>query len=236
MGCLILAKDGFMRIPWLLAGGLTTLMLRTHTVLAEEAKPASLSLQFSGLKWQESSSKEDGADATTKATQTLTADLVDGTLWLTFDERWNFYLYPFQDANALLSIGYMLREDLEIGVDLGLNSTKVTDPDAEVKSDIFGAFATWIVPVSSYALEIGAVYDLLTLKVKEADAVTGDMTTSNTTGSYMKVSSTLVIPLAKNAQYIGGVWYATDDSKTAGVKTKQSQLGLLLAGIRITLD
>lgn len=225
-----------MLIPWLVVSGLATFMFQTHAALADEARPASLSLQFSGLKWQESHSKEDGTDGTIKATQQLTADLVDATLWLTFDGRWNFYLYPFQDANALLSLGYMLRDDLEIGIDLGLNSTKVTNPDAEVKSDIFGVFGTWSVPVSSFMLENVAVYDLLTLKVKETDPVSGAMTSSKTTGSYMKISSTVVLPLAKNAQYLGGVWYATDDSKTAGIKLKKSQFGLLLAGIRITVD
>lgn len=116
-----------------------------------EAVPASLSLQFTGLKWAQSSSKYSDEDITRKSTSLMTGDLVDAVVYATIG-KWNVYFYPFQDINALVSLSYMVRDDLEVGVDLGLNSSKLKEPKSEFSSDLFGAFVTWGVGFEGFSL------------------------------------------------------------------------------------
>lgn len=207
--------------------------------MAAESEPAaaSLSMQFTGLRWAQSQTKYSDEDSKREITTLTSGDLVDSLLWATVDKV-NLYFYPFQDSNALLSIGYMIRDDLELGIDLGLNASKVKNPKSELSSDLFGAFATWIVPVGDYALENVGILDFTRTESTETNTTTGEEEKIKVTGSFFKVSSSIVIPIAKNAWYMGGVWWAAENGKNhSDDSTKKStQFGINLAGIRITID
>ncbi|WP_141731600.1 hypothetical protein [Oligoflexus tunisiensis] len=198
---------------------------------------ASYSLQFSGLKWAQSKTKYSDEATSRDATSLMTGDLVDASVWASIG-KWNVYFYPFQDVNALASVSYMLRDDLEIGIDLGLNATRVKEPKNEVSSDLYGIFTTWSVPFESFILENLAVLDMTRVETTSFNSTTGEDESTKVTGSYLKLSSTIVVPLAKNAAYLAGVWWASESGKNDGTDTtrKSSQFGLTLAGLRLTLD
>ncbi len=211
----------------------------TSTAWAEEKDEpgASFSLQFSGLRWAKSKSKASDEETSRDLTTLMTGDLVDSSVWATVG-KFNLYFYPFQDVNSLVSLGYMLRDDLEIGVDLGLNSSKLKDPKSELSSDLFGAFATWSVPFDACVLESFAVFDLVKSESTEINSTTGEEETTKLTGNFLKISSSVVIPLAKNASYLAGVWWAAENGKNHAddTTTKSTQFGLTLAAFRITID
>jgi hypothetical protein len=58
------------------------------------------------------------------------------------------------------------------------------------------------------------------------------------TGNFLKLSSNIVVPIAKNAWYMAGVWWASENGKNQSTDTtkKSTQFGLTLAGLRLTID
>lgn len=215
-----------------------SILLTTGSMAAEnEPIAASLSLQFSGLRWAQSQTKYSDEGTKREITTLNSGDLVDSLIWATVDKV-NLYFYPFQDSNALLSLGYMIRDDLELGVDLGLNASKVKDPKSELSSDLFGAFATWIVPAGDYTLENVGILDFTRSESTELNTTTGEEENIKVTGSFFKVSSSIIIPIAKNAWYMGGVWWAAENGKNhSDDSTKKStQFGINLAGLRMTIE
>ncbi|MDQ3231307.1 MAG: hypothetical protein M3Q07_05750, partial [Pseudobdellovibrionaceae bacterium] len=167
----------------------------------------------------------------------MTGDLVDAFVYATIGKL-NLYFYPFQDVNSLVSVSYMVRDDLEVGVDLGLNANRIKEPKSELSSDLFGAFVTWYVPVGSYSLENMALVDFTRVESTDLNSLTNEEETSKHTGSYMKISSTIIVPISKNAFYFAGIWVAAERGKdhTSDVTKKSSQFGLTLAGLRLTVD
>ncbi len=203
----------------------------------KEEPGASFSFQFSGLRWAKSKSKASDEDTNRELTTLMTGDLIDSSVWATVG-KFNLYFYPFQDVNSLVSLGYMLRDDLEIGVDLGLNSSKWKDPKSELSSDLFGVFATWSVPFDGYVLENFAVLDVVKSESTEINSTTTEEETTKITGNFLKISSSVVIPLAKNASYLAGLWWAAENGKNHAddTTTKSTQFGLTLAAFRLTID
>lgn len=209
------------------------------TAWAEEKEEASasFSVQFSGLRWAQSKTKYSDEDSKREMTTLMTGDLVDSLVWATVG-KFNLYFYPFQDINSLVSLGYMIRDDLEVGVDLGLNSSKMKDPKSELSSDLFGAFVTWSVPFDGYILENFAVLDVTRSEATEINSTTNEEETTKITGNFFKISSSVVVPIAKNASYMAGVWWAAENGKNQAtdVTKKSTQFGLTLAGLRLTIE
>jgi len=216
---------------------LSVLLTGSSMAAENDTIPASLSLQFTGLRWAQSETKYNPEPGKRDLTKLTSGDLVDSLLWATVDKV-NLYFYPFQDTNALLSIGYMVRDDLEVGIDLGLNASKVKVPKSELSSDLFGAFTSWIVPVGDSALENIGILDFTRSKSTEMNTTTGEDQSITVTGDFFKVSSSIVIPIAKNAWYTGGVWWAVENGKNHADKTtkKSTQFGINLVGLRITIE
>lgn len=226
-------KSGFYFVSALLIGSSMPMALAEE----KEETAASFSFQFSGLRWAQSNTKYSDEDSKREATTLMTGDLVDSLVWATVG-RFNLYFYPFQDINSLVSLGYMIRDDLEIGVDLGLNSSKIKDPKSELSSDLFGAFVTWSVPIQSFVLENFAVFDVTRSESTEINSTTNEEETTKITGSFFKISSTVIVPIAKNASYMAGVWWAAENGKNHAADTtkKSTQFGLTLAGLRLTIE
>jgi hypothetical protein len=202
-----------------------------------ESTPASFSLQFSGLRWSQSGTKYSDETSKREVSSLMTGDLVDSLVWATIGKV-NLYFYPFQDVNSLVSLSYMVRDDLELGVDLGLNANKTKEPKSELSSDLLGAFVTWSVPVEDYVLEHFAVLDVTRTEATEINSSTNEEETNKVTGNFFKISSSIVIPIAKNAYYMAGVWWAAENGKNHATDTTRTstQFGLTLAGLRLTVD
>jgi hypothetical protein len=202
-----------------------------------ESPGASFSLQFTGLRWDQSRTKYSDESKAWDSIHLKTGDLVDAVVWATIG-RLNVYFYPFLDSNALVSVGYMLREDLEIGFDLGVNATRIEEPKTEMSSDLMGAFITWSLPFEYHILENYAVFDFTRGETTNVDTSTQEEETRKQSGSYFKVSSTVIVPLAKNVWYMTGLWWAAENGKdhTTRVTKKSSQFGLTVAGLRLTVD
>jgi hypothetical protein len=204
----------------------------------DSASPgASFSLQFTGLRWDQSRTKYSDEAKARESTHIKTGDLADSVVWATID-RLNVYFYPFQDSNALVSVGYMLRDDLELGLDLGVNATRVEDPKTEMSSNLMGAFVTWSLPFASQILENYAVFNFMTAEATDVNTSTQEEETRKQSGSSFKASSTVIIPLARNVWYMTGIWWATEKGKDHGtqVTRSSSQFGVTLAGLRLTVD
>jgi hypothetical protein len=213
-------------------------LVATGSFAAEnEPIAASLSLQFTGLRWALSDTKYSDEADKREITTLTSGDLVDSLIWATINKV-NIYFYPFQDSNALLSIGYMVRDDLEIGLDLGVNTSKVKNPKSELSSDLLGIFSTWIVPVGDYALENVGIFDVTSAKSTEINGTTGEEDSVKVTGTFFKLSSSIVIPIAKNAWYMGGLWWASENGKNMSADTtkKSTQFGVNVAGLRMTIE
>ena len=210
--------------------------------LADEgSSPATFSFQYSGLKWSASTNKTSpangAAESERKISSLLTSDLADSMVFATID-KFNIYFYPFLDGNALASISYMVRPDLELGIDIGLNATKVDSPKFNRNDSIYGAFATWSVPVDTMHLENMLIVDRSSRKITDLNPSTNIESTEESSSLFIKGSTLLVVPLAKNASYLGGVWIASSSAtdKTNDIKSTSHQYGLVLAGFRITLE
>jgi|GEM_PF-3543759 len=207
----------------------------------KEATPATFTFQYSGLRWTANTTKstdQNGEKTEQKSTSLMTADLAHSMVYMTIGDKLKLYFYPFQDGNALVSAGYMLRDDLEVGLDLGLNSTRIDQPKGISQASLFGGFATWAVPFPTFVLENSIILDSSSFKTLTTNSLTGDEETSEFSGAFLKVGATAVVPIAKNASYLAGVWFAMDHSKNNSVAAKRSssQFGITLAGLRITLD
>lgn len=215
-----------------------SLLVATGSFAAEnEPIAASLSLQFTALRWAQSDTKYSDEATKREITTLNSGDLVDSLIWATIDKV-NLYFYPFQDSNALLSIGYMVRDDLEIGLDLGVNTSQVKNPKSELSSNLLGVFATWIVPVGDYALENVGIFDVTSSKSTEVNTTTGEEDSIKVNGTFFKLSSSIVIPIAKNAWYMGGVWWASENGENMSADTtkKSTQFGINVAGLRMTIE
>jgi hypothetical protein len=206
-----------------------------------EANPATFTFQYSGLRWTTNTTKstdQNGEETEQKSTSLLTADLVNSMVYMTIDGKLKLYFYPFQDGNALVSAGYKVRDDLEVGLDLGINSTRIDQPKSTSQASLFGGFATWSVAFPTFVLENGIVLDSSSFKTLNTNGITGEEETSEFSGAFLKVGFTAVVPIAKNAAYFTGAWFAMDHSKNKAVDAKlsSSQFGITLAGLRITLN
>lgn len=205
----------------------------------KEEEKASLSVQFSALKWSSTKTKEteSGTESEQQGTSLITGDLVDSTLYLTTG-KWNFYLYPFQDSNALVSGSYMVLDNLELGLDFGIQSQKVDKPKTEDRSTLFGFFATHFLAIGDNTLESGAVIDATSFRSTSTNPNTNEESTAESSGIFIKLSANYVVPLSKNLWYYGGAWVALQNEKpkSGDDKTATSQFGLTFAGIRSTVN
>jgi hypothetical protein len=125
-----------------------------------------------------------------------------------------------------------------VGVDLGLNANKFKNPNSEISSDLFGIYGFWTVPFENNFLENSAVLDVTRTESNGMNSTTNEEETTKETGSFLKISSTMLFPIAKNAWYMTGVWWAAENGKnhTADTSRKSTQIGITLAGFRITME
>ena len=204
-------------------------------VYADEA-PATVSLQFSGIKYvhTDKTSKFGGSEAKSKTQTYATSDLVDASLWVTVD-KFNFYVYPFQDASALFSASYMVRDNFEWGFDFGYNSSKEDSPKNKSDRNIYGTFGTYYCNAGPISLENTLIFDL-TKSSTLTTAETGAESEDSLKGNFFKAAVVGLYPLTKNAWYFAGINYSIQNDKDNNGRTEEfHQASVTLAGLRVTL-
>lgn len=196
---------------------------------------ASLFLQFSGLKW--SSTDSDVTDsAGTKTSSTTdglsTLALGDALVWVTIDKV-NLYFNPFGGAKVL-NVGYMFTEALEIGLDLGINTSKNDKSKAESTDNLYGIFGTWYQPAGPGTLEASLFIDMINQETKTPGP--SGVATAKADGTQIKAQAVYLYPLAKNAWYEGALAYTMRNLEGDGEeKDEASVIDVTLAGIRVEL-
>lgn len=218
---------------------LAGLLLASVSVAASAAElsPASLSFQFSGIKYTTTtiSSEAGGREESNRAASIVTSDLVDASIWAKVDD-FNLYVYPFQDSNAFVSLGYMVNPAFEIGLDLGYNKTKEQEPSLELSRHIFGMFGTYYVPLQSVTLENTLLCDISRGRSVTLSNTTGEEQEIEQKGYFIKATVAAFYPLGKNAWYMASMWFSTQNQHDNQDQSKKfRQFALTPLGFRITL-
>lgn len=185
-----------------------------------------------------SSKDESDAEVDTQASSLETAQLAGAYVSLMMD-KCMLYFYPFADLKYV-SASYMLGESAEIGVDFGINSSKLDKPKSESSSTQVGFFAGYFAPLVKDKIN-GEYYAFFSQTSTTAtdEVLTGTTLAeqkSDTIGTSIKVTAEAVVTLAKNVSYVGGLSYAINAAKDNEAKSSSSsnQLGIRLAAIRMT--
>ncbi|MCX6127667.1 MAG: hypothetical protein NTX25_01220 [Proteobacteria bacterium] len=225
-----------LKLPILLA----SLSLSQFARAEDENPPATLTFQYSGLKWNTVTTKTSpaiGAEVERKTTSLLSSDLADAAVYASMN-KFNVYFYPFLDSNALVSLSYMVQSDLELGFDLGVSHIKVNGSSNELSDSLFGIFAIWSKPISTMTLENSLTLDATSSKSVSFNEITQQESKTQISGKLIKAMSIVLVPLSRNASYFGGLWLGVENKKdsTDGEKTAKTQFGITLAGLRISLE
>ncbi len=226
---------------------LAALWLGTGVARAEEAgEAATLSVQVPGFIYgsAESKSKADAEGA--KEEKTTVSGLSTSSLGSAFAYitagKWIFYLYPFNDASNELGAGYMVKDNLEVGLGYGLNSTstKVGDLKTELSTNVLSPYLTFYTKLGPYDSE-----HILTLRLeqgsgkalKEGSDTDLIKTTASSTG--LRYDLNLLQPLAKNFWLLHGLTINSESGeiKTGDEKTTESATAwsINLIGLRVTI-
>jgi hypothetical protein len=203
---------------------------------------ATVTFNLPGLTYSSTNneSKPDGGDAVKqKGTDMVTGDLGDSYVQFTFGNC-AMYFYPYNNLKVV-SFGYMVTDMVEVGIDLGLNSSKVDKPKTESTDNTFGVYAFAYPKLGNLDSEAGLTIDqgTETGKKTEVDA-TGKETEVKTNVAKMetKLAANVIVPIRKNLQYVGGLFYkmSSENDKEAKIKNSTSGFGVNLLTMRATLD
>jgi len=204
------------------------------------AGKGTVTFSFPVLDYTSTESKvkpDGGAEAKETTTKLETAELsaayVQGTLG-----NLNFYFYPFTPAKVV-SGSYLIDDKFEIGLNLGLNSTKAKEADTSSDDTLVGGFFYFYPELGPTTGEFGLNIDSVSSKSESIDAsgATPTAVKTNDSGTKIKLIAN-VVPMSKNFYYAGGLWYGIDSSehKESKAKTTDNRLGLNLATLRFMLD
>lgn len=186
-----------------------------------------------------SESKPDGGtSAKAKADSVSTGDMANAYVSIGFGNC-VFYYYFLSDLKAI-SLGYMVTPIIEVGVDFGMNNSKTDKPKNEDNSTLFGVYGYVYPKLGTMDSEFGLIIDSLSEKGTETTDVAGTPTEvkSNSSSMQTKLVANVLLPIRKNLNYVGGIWYQMNsaEDKEAKVKKSESGFGVNLATMRITLD
>ncbi|WP_141730755.1 hypothetical protein [Oligoflexus tunisiensis] len=198
---------------------LASAIAQAQSQVPTKPRPARFSLQLPVLKYTTSTVEANGASE--KVNELTTQALDDGFIGITHGKI-GLYIFPFDDGNHFVSIGYMITNDIELGADIGLNQTASSD------STLFGGWGVYYTSWGSLDLEHGASFSLSSRTDKNPP--NPDSKSSETS---IKISETIVYPLARNLRYFGGAFIRNKSGEANGAKTSAFQIGFILAGLRI---
>ncbi len=212
---------------------------------AASAADATLTLNLPALSYSttETKVKPDGGTEAKETTSGLaTADLSQSYASVQFGS-FLFYAYPFVDSK-MVSLSYAVSEMIEVGLNLGLSSTKLKEAKTDSNKNLVGIFA-WVYPkLGAVNAEAGLSIDQSTETGKSTTSVTVGTTTTtaeaktNMSTLDVKLVANILVPLAKNLNYTAGFWYLMSNmnDKENKVKSTDGGFGLNIASLRLTLN
>lgn len=209
----------------------------------EAASSTTFTIEMPALKYSVKSdkTKPDGGSETTAKTNSLsTVPLSDAYIAATINGKVQAYFYPFTDSK-MLTLGYMVTDSLELGIDLGLNSKKVDKPKDESTNNTYGAYAWYYLPVSANTMEFFGILDKTngqTVQTVTATSGATSETKTRTEGLSLKIGAQFVHPITKNFHYVGGISYsfANSEEKESKVKTTTGDFSIKIASVRMIFN
>lgn len=191
------------------------------------------------LTYSSSTTKTDvGGTSTDEKTTEVATYPGDLTVLLGFN-NWAVYLYPGQEGRAI-GAGYMVMPELEVGVNLGVNSKNIDKPKTETADNNYGIYGIYYLNMGKPSLEIGLNIDSISSNEKAdetEDGVDNAVDTLKTSGMSYGLNVDYILPVAGAFSYFAGLNYSlsnTKDTTTAGTdeKVTDSSLAVTLAGAR----
>ena len=225
-----------MKLSALIINILTAIFLVPTAVSAE----TSFILQLPILDYSETSTtitSNESSGISSKSSSLETAQLENSYLSIGMDS-FVLYFYPFADL-GYVSASYVFNETIEVGIDVGLNSSKFDNSENKSSSTLFGLFAGYFSPLFRENIT-GEYYLFLSQSsVKETSIETVEtnekIQKSDSVQSSFKLTTDAVISLTKNVSYVAGVSFfiSRDKEKESNDATKTSQIGFRFASIRV---
>lgn len=196
------------------------------------------------LSWSQinSETKPDVGD-TVKAKEDKMVTMPDSLELALLLGKVNVYLYPTQEGYPV-GVGFQAMKELEVGLMLAMNSTKVDKPKREQSSNVYGLWALYALKLGANSLEMELPIAMTSGSDKSTPAATADdptpeETKSTTSGTIIAPSVTFVLPLNKNVSWMAGLNYTMDNSEEkvgeAKQKISKSGLGINLTTFRVNL-
>jgi hypothetical protein len=206
--------------------------------LAKEDSGAVILIHFSLLDYGISSQKTtlDGSSTNQKISNIVTVDMEKA--WLSLEHNKTLiYFYPWANTKQI-SIGRLLSDSFEAGLDLGINSNKQDNPKSESSALTFGVYGYYYPTIFDLDTELGIFLDHTSELQINVDAETQKETKSKKNSLLASVLINAIIPLAKNLNYVFGLSYEMTSAKeTESVtKTSSSVLKFNLASLRLQLN
>ncbi|MCX6108691.1 MAG: hypothetical protein NTZ90_03700 [Proteobacteria bacterium] len=227
---------------WIVAGVMAGLS-GSYTALAEDEASFTFHLPVLNYSSASSSAKNSSSSPSTKTTKTTSTSKTNDLSGSYLEASWgkaNLYVYPF-NASSIVSPSYMVKDNLELGLDLGLNSLSINKPKETANTNVYGVWGIYYVNVSkALVIENGLNLDYTSKSGKKtvtsSAGVNSDVKTNDNTLA-VKVTINAVVPLAKNVNYLGGISYEMDqeDDKEGKIKTDTGIFSVNLATVRLIL-
>lgn len=142
------------------------------------------------------------------------------------------YLYPFADANRNFSLGYMVTDKLELGLDVARKKFNNKTSDAKGNESTLGGWVAWYDSIGQVGVETVVTYDTSWSNSETTDAATGIVSSLSSRETFLKPCVQFVFPIAKNASYFNGVGYSVVKNESAAGRRTTSTVNLILAGLR----
>ena len=224
---------------------LLSFLLFGHILCAAESN-TNYTLELSAIKYSSGDSKSTpdvGDSEKTKTTTIKTGDLSDSYISASVDSKYLLYVYPFA-AGTSISAGYMINDAIEVGLDLGINTSKSTTggKDTVEDSNLYGIYVTSYFPImGDKVIELAGVVDFTSGKTKSYQADTqGNPVEHKTEVSsiFYKLGVNYVHPVSKNFQLLCGIAYSMTSSneKVASLKTNNGDFTVKLASVRMIFN
>lgn len=197
------------------------------------AENAKFQMDQGVFKWTQTSSEKKPDGGTTEKKKTDAFETMPNSLKL--KATWNnmaFYLYPTKDS-APFGLGYFVMPELEVIVNLGMDSNKVDKPKSESTDTAYSLGAKYALSLGTCTVEFPVSFGMSSGKNTVTTTDTAGVSTETkvtSAGSSYGIGATYIMSLADNFAWMAGVSYVgnADESKTGTAKTKTTSTALAL--------
>ncbi len=180
------------------------------------------------LTWSSNkASPENGNDKKDSSLQTTPDDVTLGIFW----KNWGIRVQPNNTGGAV-GLSLFPQRELEVGALLGINHTNSeTDngPESETKSNTFGVFGNYYMPLDSFST-LEFLGRLVYGKTKTEQTVANVTTTSTEKSTSLEFGVQYAYQISEHFHLIPGVFFHTGSSETdaGGTSSEDDATGLTL--------